>query len=126
MSIFEKATRKKLRFATSKGLITTEDLWDLSLESLDNVAKRLNKEVKESAEESFIKKRSVASTNLQLSFDVVKHIIDVKLKEKEEKLLAVEKAQRKQLLTDLIQKKELSSLEEKTLDELKKELESID
>ena len=35
--LFITASREKLRFASSKGLLTTEDLWSLSLTSLDAI-----------------------------------------------------------------------------------------
>lgn len=123
--LFEKATRARLRFKVANGQVGTEDLWELPLERLDTLAKALNKEVKESAEESFIKTRSRASETLQLKFDVVKHVIDVKLAEKEAAKDAAERLQRKALLKEIIAKKELSGLEEKSIEDLKKELEAI-
>ena len=46
MSIFEKASRLQLRFASTKGSLSVEDLWGLSLESLDTLAKAVNKQIK--------------------------------------------------------------------------------
>ena len=83
--MFEKASRIKLRFATTKGLLSVEDLWDLSLQSLDSIAKGVNKQVKESQEESFITTRSKSNTELELSLEILKHVIKVKLEEKEAK-----------------------------------------
>ena len=40
LNIFEKASKQKLRFVTSKGMISSEDLWDMSLQSLDIIAKK--------------------------------------------------------------------------------------
>ena len=40
-NMFEIAARNKFRFPF-KGMISTEDLWDLSVENLDNVFKTLN------------------------------------------------------------------------------------
>lgn len=54
-TLFELATRQKLRFASPKGLLTVEDLWDLPMTgntSLDSVSKLANRDVKVSAEES--------------------------------------------------------------------------
>lgn len=125
MEIFELASKTKLRFSLNNGVCNTEDLWDLKLEDLNRIAIDLNKQIKESEEESFIKVKSSASKLLQLGFDVVKRVIDVKLEEKETKKLAAERASRKALLTELIAKKELSSLEQKSLEELQKELAEI-
>ena len=62
--MFERASKLKLRFNTEKGMVTTEDLWDLPLlqrnaVDLDSLAKNLNKAVKESGEESFVLKKLV-------------------------------------------------------------------
>ena len=123
MELFATATRNKVRFASVKGLLSTEDLWTLTLEQLDVIAKDLNKELKET-EVSFI---SSTKTNeiLQLKFDVVKFIIDVKLAEKEEKKLKAEKLAKKNQLLELINNKENEKLQSLSLDELKKQLEQL-
>lgn len=123
---FEKASRLKLRFKVSQGIIATEDLWDLSLESLDTLAKSLNKSLKEANEESFIKTRTNSNTTLQLQFDIVKHVIDVKLAERDAAKTASEKRQKKQKLMELIESKENEVLGNKSVDELRKELEALD
>ena len=123
MTLFATATRNKVRFSTVKGLLSTEDLWTLTLEQLDVIAKELNKELKET-EVSFI---SSTKTNeiLQLKFDIVKFIIYVKLAEKEEKKLKAEKLAKKNQLLELINNKENEKLQSLSLDELKKQLEQL-
>lgn len=44
-TIFEMASQFKFRYPYKVGLITTEDLWDLSLTQLDTVYKALSKEM---------------------------------------------------------------------------------
>ncbi len=122
--MFEKATKQKLRFKIPQGFITTEDLWDLSLESLDTLAKNLKKELRDSEDESFIKKKTSANTTLDLKFNVVLHVIEVKMVEADARKQAVEKAAKKAQLIELINQKELEGLASKSLDDLKKELES--
>lgn len=109
--MFEKASRIKLRYSTNRGVLSVEDLWDLSLEQLDPIAINLNKRLKESQTESFIKTRTKDTTELELKFNIVKHIIDVKLQEQEERTVAA--------------KKQDAELESKSYEELAKELEAL-
>ena len=130
---FEQASRLKLRFETPKGLISVEDLWDLPLTSrtrlsdisLDNLAKSLNKATKESAEESFVVKKSRTNTLLELKFEIVKHVIKVRLEdaERKENALAV-KAQKEKIL-DIIADKEDDSLKGKSVASLKKMIKDL-
>lgn len=84
-NIFEQASATKLRFASDRGELTTEQLWDLPLQSktqfdLDTLAKGVNAQLKAVAEESFVSTSSnPASTRLTLQLDILKHIISVKL-----------------------------------------------
>lgn len=131
MNIFESATKKKLRFPSSSGLLSTEDLWDLPLlgdkrnsVNLDDIAKNLNKKIKESEEDSFVKKPSSVNSDLKLQFDVVKHIIDVKIEEDAKRADAAAKRERNERIMEIIERKQDQELESKSLDELKSLLES--
>jgi len=124
-NLFELASRKQFRYSLNKGTINTEDLWELSLEALDRLAKSLNKELKESEEESFIKTRTVANKTLEAKFEVVKHVINVKLAENEEKAEKAKKQAKKEQLLELIGRKELQSLENKSIEELTAELQNL-
>jgi len=76
--MFEKASKIKLRFPSSKGMLTTEDLWDLSLQQLNGLAKDLNKKVKESAEHDFLEVKSDSDTITKLQFDIVIQVLTKK------------------------------------------------
>ena len=52
--MYKEALQKKLRFKTNKGMITTEDLFDLSLQNLNTLAIMLDKKVSEAPKKSFI------------------------------------------------------------------------
>lgn len=108
-----------------RGVLSVEDLWDLSLEQLDPIAINLNKRLKESQTESFIKTRTKDTTELELKFNIVKHIIDVKLQEQEERIVAAEKKAKRQKILDLMAKKQDAELESKSYEELAKELEAL-
>ena len=120
---FKEASRLKLRFSTPIGLLSTEDLWDLPLESktkvnLDSIAILLNREIKDTKEESFISKSKVNPVT-ELKLEIVKAIIEIKLKETSDKLQAKIKAEQRNKIDAIISKKEDESLESLSLEELK-------
>lgn len=118
--MFDKATRLKLRFESNKGLLSVEQVWDLSLTSLNEMAKGLSRQVKaaETDEEDFIGTKSNVDSELQLRFDVVKHIIGVKLKERDDSKDAAERKANNQVILELIQRKKQQELEGKSVEEL--------
>jgi len=124
--MFEKALKSHLRFKTTKGLITTEDLFDLDLISkngeadLDSLAKALNKEVKEAGEESFVKTKTKVNALAELKFEIVKHVIKIKLEEADAKKLLLEKKANSQKIMALISQKKDEALSSKSLEELEK------
>lgn len=126
MNNFEKATRLRLRFETSRGNLNVEDLWRLPLAELDKLAIALNKQLKESSEESFIKAKSKDNKLLELRFDIVKHIIETLLSEDEEKKKAADKRAKREQLLELIAKKKNQELEGKSLEELETELTKLE
>lgn len=118
--MFKKASKLKLRFATTKGHVTTEDLWDLPLRNLDNLAKDLSKAVKESGEESFIVKRNRVNTILDLKFSIIKQIIKDRLEEAEHKENETANKARKNKILDIIEDKENEGLRDESISNLKK------
>lgn len=118
--MFDKVTRMKLRFESNKGLLSVEQVWDLSLTALNEMAKGLSRQVKaaETDEEDFIGTKSNVDSELQLRFDVVKHIIGVKLKERDDSRDAAERKANNQIILELIQRKKQQELESKSVEEL--------
>ena len=122
-NIFEYAARNKLRFPY-KGTISTEDLWDLPVTELDKVYKTLNKKNKTNEEESLLSASSV-DMNTLISIDIIKYIVNYKLKKKEENEQAKKRAEDRQLIMDIVEKKRKQSLEDKTEEELLKMLDNM-
>ncbi len=83
MNIFERAVRKKLRFKSSRGMMSTEDLFDLDLQTLDTLAKEVNREIKAYDEESFIEEKSPVATTEELRLEILKHVIKSKIAAKD-------------------------------------------
>lgn len=131
MDIFEQATRTKLRFQTSKGMLTVEDLWDVPLQSktsginLDDIARRLSRELKEQATESFVDKPAKTDSATALAFDVVKHIIGVRLVERDAAALAAANKEKKQKLLEILARKEDEGLSALSADELRAQINAL-
>lgn len=124
MSIFEQATRNKVRFAF-KGNLSVEDLWDLRVEDLDAIYRELNGQLKQANEDSLLAKPTRAAETLALKVEIVKHIVTVKLAEAEEKKTAAQKLAQKRRITEILAEKQDQALSQKTEDELRKMLEEL-
>lgn len=118
MNMFEIATRTKMRFPF-KGMISVEDLWDLSVRDLDNVFKTLNAQVKKSQEESLLATKSKEEEVLAMQIDIVKHIVEVKLAEAEAVQHSKEVKEKKQKIMEVLSAKQDADLHNKSIDELK-------
>lgn len=131
---FELASRLKLRFDSPKGQLTTEDLWDLPLTSpsgnranLDSIAIALHRETRDVAEVvSFVEtEASSGSEELLLKFEIVRHVIRVKVAERDRAKEASDRKEKKQRLLALIAQKQDQELAGKSIDELRSLAESL-
>ena len=123
--MFEKASRLNLRFESPKGMLTTEDLWDLPLISpaaranLDDIARALFNKLKTDNTVSFVIKERKSDDVTQLQFDIVKHIIDVRLAENEAAAAAKANKEKVQSILAIIAQKETEQVAGKSLEELR-------
>lgn len=135
MDMFEQASRTKLRFHSPKGLLTVEDLWDLPLQAasanranLDAIASELHRQTRDAADAvSFVNPQAESrnAANLQLAFDIVRHVIRVRVEERDALQAAAQRREKKQRLLELIAQKEDAALGEKSVDELRALAESL-
>ena len=130
--MFERASRDQIRFSTPNCNLTVEDLWRLPLTStnpnqanLDDIAKELYAAIKEGDTVSFVNKPAKADDELRLKFNIVKHIIDVRLEERKAEADAAVNRQKKQQILRLIADKENDALASQSLEELRKMAESL-
>lgn len=106
--MFEKATREAFRYPSAKGLITTEQLWDLPLQSktgfdLDSVARVISREIKALGEESFVDDTGNKDTQcLKERLAIVVHIISVKKTENAAAAAAATKRAERARLVELL------------------------
>ena len=130
LNIFEYAAKNKLRFATERGLLTAEDLFDIKLSnqsgpSLDKIAISLDEELSKT-EKSFVKKVTPQNKELQIKLDIVKHVISVKQDQEEAKVAAAARATQRRILQEAIAKKKLEAIDNADLASLEAELAKID
>lgn len=129
--MFEKVSRLKLRFESSVGNLTTEDLWDLPLTStkgrpnLDDVARTIHKQLKDGENISFVNEISTANTTLQLKLDVVKHIISAKVAENAAERAASDNRDKKQRILQVMAEKQSAALSSASMEELQAMLNSL-
>lgn len=128
INIFEIATRQKLRFQHSRiGILSVEDLWDLTLVNLDDIAKGLNRQVKASQEESFLASNKSSENKVaETSLEVVKYVISVLEKEAADRKEAAAKADKRQQLVDALAQAEAREIIQLTPEEIRAQLESLD
>ena len=123
-NIFEYAVRNKIRFPF-KGMISVEDLWDLSLTNLDSIYKTLNKQVKQSEEESLLNTKTNVDTELEVQIAIVKHIVSVKLAEKDAREKDLARKEQRQKIMSIIATKEDEALRNSSVEDLKSMLEKL-
>jgi hypothetical protein len=125
MSIFEQATRLKLRFDTHKGYLSVEDLWDLPLTGangktcLNSIAIDLHRELQDASPVSFVEAAPTGDPTVQLRFDLVKHVIDVRVIENKARADEQERVRKRARIMELIASKEDQVLADKSTDELR-------
>lgn len=115
--MFETAARKKFRFPF-RGMVSVEDLFDLSPENLDIVFKALNAQKKVANEESLLSTATDADIELNIKIEIVKHIVTTKLAEMRARQEARAKKEQAQKIMAIIETKQNEALEGKSIEEL--------
>ena len=80
MDNFKQASRLKLRFSTTRGVLSIEQLWDLDVSELDSLVVSLNDACESVANRKSFRKRATSKTNekIQLAFDIALEILETK------------------------------------------------
>jgi hypothetical protein len=124
--LYKQASRLKLRFSTTKGDISVEDLWSLSLEALDAMAIAVNKKVKSLQDEtSFLSARPATDEELVLRLEILKDVIADKIAERDARKEQTEKRARATMLKQLLAQKQAESLNSLSAEEIQKQLEEL-
>jgi hypothetical protein len=121
--VFILATRNKYRFPY-KGLISVEDLWDLSPEALDAVYKEINAALKTHSEESLIAREpeTKATVMLKNMKAIVSYIFEFKETERLNREAEKTNAVQRQRILEALADKEDEALRNMSPDELRAEL----
>lgn len=122
MSIYKQASRLKLRFQTEKGPLSAEQLWDLSIASLDKLAVALEKEYEKSDGKSFVRKSTEKDKVAKLRFDIVLDVLNTKMEEDEAARNASDVKAHNEKILSLIAKKKEAAFEGLSVEELEKQI----
>jgi len=133
MNIFEQASKQKVRFETSQGHLSSDDLWDLPLTSktgranLDEIAMGLHRQLKDVSDVvSFVDDvKEPKNIALTLQFDIVKHIIEDRKAVKDKAMKEKESADKKQLILGIIAQKQNAALEGQSVEDLEKMIKDL-
>ena len=129
--LFLTAARKKIRFLSPKGMLTTEDLFDLPLTSatgkanLDDIARGLHAQIKDSTEVSFVDDTPTEDSTAKLGLEIVRVVIGIKKAERADAAKAAENAATRQKIMALIDQKKDAALGEKSVEDLTAMLDTL-
>ena len=131
--LFEEAVRCKLRFESDKGLLSVENLWDLSINQLMDVGRKYVTEQKEQLmlddmdlfDNSKTDEERKREAILKLRLDIIKYIVQTKQAEKLAAEKAAELARKKQKLAELLERKDDELLLDKSAEEIREMLQKM-
>lgn len=122
-NIFEIANEKKYRFPF-RGLVTTEDLFDLDKKQLNSIYQLLDESIK-TTEVTLLNTKTDKEKDLQTKIEIVKYIFNKKVEEENTILRERAIANKKQKIMEIISKKQDQSLENASEEDLKKMLNEL-
>jgi len=114
-----------------RGMLSIEDLFDLPLSgksgsaNLDDMIKDLYQKLKAGNEISFVTKKTEVDSTTQLKFDLIKHVIDVRLAESEAADNMAANKLKKQQLMQILADMENKALLNKTPEEIQKMIQEM-
>lgn len=126
--MYKKASRINLKVTTPKGVLSVDQLWQLSLTDIAISIRNIKKVLKKDDDDdlSFLDSNKSVDSKLQLSFDILKDIYVTKKAEQEAEVTKRENDVKRQKLIDLIAEKQDSELKNKPIAELMAELKALD
>ena len=122
MEIYKQAIQMKLRFQTSKGLLSPEQLFDLTQTDVANALRAVKKVLKKTDDEelSFLEDSKVVDVENQLRFEILKDVYLTKKTEAEAIRNEADKKEFNNKIDALIARKQDGKLEEMSIEDLEK------
>jgi hypothetical protein len=131
--IYKFAAKNSLRFPSTRGELTVEQLFQLPLKTvsqfdLDTVARTIYSQLKEVSEESFVEDIAADPRKqmLTVSLDIVKDVIATKQADNRAMFAHTQRAVERKKILDAISAKKDEKLTQSSLDELEKQLAALD
>ena len=119
--MYKQASKLKLRFQTNRGVLSVEQLWDLTQFDLSNAIKAVKKVLikNDDDELSFLENTKVVDVENQLRFDILKDVYLTKKSEAEAIRNEAETKAHNQKILALIAEKQEGKLRDMSEEELK-------
>lgn len=128
--MYKIASRKKLRIQTNRGMLSVEQLWDLSKEDIGELAKSIRQRINDQkgvtgdSELDFLKPSAQTEETIdELTFRILKDIYQTLQADEDSARRLAAKRQRNRKLLEVIARKQDQELEGKSIEELEKMLE---
>lgn len=118
MDIYKKAASKKLRFGTSFGNLSVEQLFTLSIDQLDNLAVHFNEINETSNTKTFLTAKSETNVADKLRFEIVLDILNSKVANQEKAAKSEETKKNNSRILEILKDKQDQSLKDLSVEEL--------
>jgi len=120
--MYKQASKLNLRYQTTVGLLSTDQLWDLNQSQLVNAIKAVKKLLKKDNDDelSFLEDNKTIDVENQLRFDILKDVYLTKKKEVEEIRNAADIKSHNQKIDMLIAEKQEGIMKDMSIADLEK------
>lgn len=126
-NLFKIAARRRTRFPSDRGDLTVEQLYQLNLAGLDNVARTINAELRSLTEDSFVDlKPDPRKGQLQDALDLVKEVIADVQADAARAASRAQKAALRRTLTDALARKQDEKLSQASIEDIQAQLAALD
>lgn len=120
--MYKQAAQLKLRFETPKGVLSVENLFDLSMTDLSTTIKKVSAQLKKEQttdnELAFLEGTDIVESQNSLRFKILKDVYMTKKDARDAAALDYEKKQKHQRIAEIIAKKKEEALENMSIEEL--------